>query len=108
MGMPVLRPGPTTLAAVPKVERQTSSMTGVSGGTTLEMTAPVILPAARPAACIRLSRRTPYSSLVLSVSVSIFQLLTSLRPRKRPTAMVVFPTSKAKSMGVLLTISVRA
>src|SRR5512143_2044784 len=99
MGMPVLSPGPTTLAVVPKYSWQTSSMTGVSGGTTLEMMAPVSLPAERPATCIRLRRRAPYSSAVLSVSVSIFQLLTSLRPRKRPMAMVVLPTSNAKSIG---------
>src|SRR5512138_2669444 len=98
MGMPVLSPGPTTLAVVPKYEQQTSSMTGVKGGTTLEMMAPVSLPAETPETCIRLRSRAPYSSAVLSVSVSIFQLLTSLRPRKRPMAMVVLPTSNAKSI----------
>ena len=55
-----------------------------------------------PATWIRLSRTAPYSSPVLSLSVLIFQLLTSFLPRKRPTAIVVLPTSKAKSISVLL------
>ena len=50
----------------------------------------------------------PYSSLVLSLSVLIFQLLTSFRPRKRPMAMVVFPTSNAKSIACLLRHARRA
>src|SRR5512136_364997 len=108
MGMPVLRPGPTMRAVRPKKLRQTSSMTGVSGGTTLEMMAAETWPASSPATCMRLRRIAPYSSPVLSLSVRIFQLLTSVRPLKIPMAIVVLPTSKAKSIAPLLAGPLRA